>query len=682
MKNEKILITSALPYANGPLHFGHIAGAYLPADCYARFQRLCEKDVLYVCGSDEYGVAIILSAEMAGRTPKEQVDLFHEINKNLFKLLNFSFDNYSRTTCEGHAELAQEFFLDLLNNGYIEKRVTKQLYSKEDNRFLADRYVTGECPKCAFEEARGDECPKCGASFDAIDLKNPKSKLTKSSLVLKETTHWFLCLEKFKEKLLKWVKEKNWKPNVTKFVHNFIEDIKARPITRDLEWGVPVPLEDAKGKVLYVWFDAPIGYISASKEWAKKQGNPDQWKKYWLDPDTKLVNFIGKDNIPFHSVIFPSMIIGQDKPYKLVDELPANEFLQLEGKQFSKSEGWYIDLQAFFEKYDADQIRYMIAAIAPENSDSEFTWKEFQQRCNGDLLGKFGNLINRTLVFSKNNCKGKVPKKHLLNTVDEEFLSNVKKLVDESYHAFSTFKLRKVSQIVMELAHLGNVYFDRKKPWVDAKTKESLPAMETTIACCLDALKHLALIAFPIIPDTSETLWTMLGYKTKIENLSWNTILKDTIPEGQLLPTSKPLFKKIENEQIDAEIKEMKELFKKVQCNKKKPAKKNKEEVTFEEFSKMDLRVGEVVEAKEIKKSKKLLELKINIGFKQCTVVSGISPHYNTTSILGKKVIVLTNLKPCKIMGVESQGMLLAGGSDNKLEIPSFENLPVGSEIT
>src|SRR5579862_125579 len=400
MHTEKILITSALPYANGPLHFGHIAGAYLPGDCYARFERLKGNDVLYVCGSDEYGVAITLNAELAGRTPKQHVDIFHEIIKNYFTKLNFSFDHYSRTTWPGHVKTTQEFFRDLLENGYIEEKVTDQLFSEADNRFLADRYVVGTCPKCAFPEARGDECQRCGASYEATDLIQPRSKLTGASLIRKSTKHWFLRFDLFKEKLAQWIAEKEWKPNVINFAKGYIDDLKPRAITRDSDWGIPIPLPHTEGKVFYVWFDAPIGYISAVREWAELKGTPDAWKNYWLDPKTKLVQFIGKDNIPFHAVFFPAMLMGQNQPYKLVDELPANEFYNLEGRQFSKSDGWYIDLDAFFKQFTTDQIRYAIASNAPETSDSEFSWKDFQMRCNSELLGKYGNLVNRTLVFA------------------------------------------------------------------------------------------------------------------------------------------------------------------------------------------------------------------------------------------------------------------------------------------
>lgn len=563
---KKILVTSALPYANGPLHFGHIAGAYLPADCYVRFQRSMKRDVLYICGSDEYGIAITLSAELANKTPKEHVDHFHEVNRNFFNRLNISFDHYSRTTWEGHVEPTHQFFLDLVANGYIEARTTEQLYSEIDQKFLADRYVVGTCPRCDFKNARGDECPRCGASYDATDLKNPRSKLTHSPLTLHPTKHWFLLLDLFKDRLNEWLKTKSWKPNVLNFIKDYIDNLHPRAITRDMTWGIPVPLPEAEGKVLYVWFDAPIGYISATKEWALKNNQPDIWKKYWCDTDTKLVQFIGKDNIPFHASIFPAMVMGQNQSYKLVDELPANEFYNLEGRQFSKSDGWMIDLEDFFKKYTSDQIRYTIASNAPETADSEFTWKDFQNRCNSELLGKYGNLVNRILVFIQNRCQGVVPEMQVLETIDEAFLKNIEDIASQSAESYEQFKLRRASQLVMELAQNANVYFDTKHPWTDAKHPETHPRMETTIACCLEALKTLALISAPIIPETAANVWRMLGYLNSLEKEDWPVILKEKIRTGLRLPVPSILFQKIEDDQIEHEIEKLKSniIFKEV----------------------------------------------------------------------------------------------------------------------
>src|SRR3990167_6407566 len=441
---KRVLITAALPYANGAIHMGHLAGAYLPADCYARFCRLLGADVAFICGSDEYGTAIVHGAEQAKRTPKEQVDLFHGINQELFRKMGISFDHYSRTTCKEHAPLVQEFFSQLLKNGYIETKETMQLYAEQEKRFLADRFVVGTCPKCGFEEARGDECTKCGASYESTELKAPKSKITGSPLTLKATTHWFLRCDLFKDKLTQWLSELDWKPNVKNFIEPYIKDLRPRAITRDMTWGVPIPLSDTESKVLYVWFDAPIGYISATKEWA-----PDRWKEFWCDPKTEYVQFIGKDNIVFHAVIFPAMIMGQDHPYKLVDHLPANEFLNLEGKKFSKSTGWYIDLAEFLTRYPAEVVRYTLAANAPEAQDAEFTFKDFQMRVNTELVGKFGNFIHRTLTFVWDRLDRRIPRCHELGEVDNTFLAAIDACVIEAKESYSHFRLRKATSCIM-----------------------------------------------------------------------------------------------------------------------------------------------------------------------------------------------------------------------------------------
>jgi len=680
---NKILITSALPYANGPLHFGHIAGAYLPGDCYARFERLQKKDVFYVCGSDEHGIAITMSAELAGKTPKEQVDMFHAVNKAFFEQLNFSFDHYSRTTWKGHVKPTQQYFSDLLANGYIEARETDQLYSEKENKFLADRYVVGVCPRCGFDGARGDECQKCGASYEATDLKEPRSKMSGSPLVRKQTKHWFLLLDKFKDRLKQWLETKNWKPNVVNFVKGYIDELHPRAITRDMTWGIPIPLPGTEGKVLYVWFDAPIGYISASMEWAEKSGHPERWKDYWCDPKTKLVHFIGKDNIPFHAVIFPAMTMGQNQPYKLVDELPANEFYNLEGRQFSKSDGWYIDMEDFFKKYTTDQIRYTIAANAPETSDSEFTWKDFQSRCNTELLGKFGNLVNRVLVFAKNNCGGKAPKQHDLQPIDRQFLEDLKKVVDQIKGCYETFKVRRASQLIMELAQLGNVYFDAKRPWQDAKQPETRASLETTIACCLECLKALALVSSPIIPTTATAVWKMLGFKEPLEQWGWEKVLSTSFPADQQLEEPKILFQRIEDAQIEEEISKLQAMAKKqVRVETPVAYAPLKETIGIEDVSKLDLRVGTVMSAVAVPKSKKLLQLQVDLGFETRTVVAGIGQSYTPEQIIGKKVIVVANLKPATLMGVQSQGMVLAGNSGGILETASIQNLPNGSVVS
>ncbi len=674
----KVLITSALPYANGPLHFGHIAGAYLPGDCYARYERLKGSDVLYICGSDEHGIAITLSAEMAGKTPKEHVDYYHEVLKNFFSQLNFSFDHYSRTTWPGHVKTTQQFFMDLLNNGYIEEKVTEQLYSENDKKFLADRYVTGTCPKCGFPDARGDECQKCGASYEATDLINPRSKLTGSSLVRKSTKHWFMRFDLFKDKLNDWISEKSWKPNVVNFSRTYINELRPRAITRDMEWGVPLPLPGTEGKVLYVWFDAPIGYISATQEWAQLKNKPDAWKDYWLDPNTKLVQFIGKDNIPFHALFFPAMIMGQNIPYKLVDELPANEFYNLEGRQFSKSEGWYIDLESFFKQFTADQIRYVIASNAPENQDSEFTWKDFQARCNNELLGKYGNLVNRALVFAYANCERKVPETKHLHEQDRQFLNKMHELAKEADEAYAQFRLRRASQIIMELAQLGNIYFDAKKPWIAARSAVTHQDMANTIACCLECLKVLALISFPILPETAEKVWKMLGFKTALERQRWEETTTSMLLAEQAIPEPKILFTKVEDDVIQKEMETLNEMAAKAKAV---PA-AYKEKVSIDDVRKLDLRVAKILHVERIPKSRKLLKLTVDLGAEQRTIVAGIGEKMeDITLLVGKQITVVANLKPAVLMGVESQGMVLAADTPEGLELPHFYKAKPGAEI-
>lgn len=688
---KKILITSALPYANGPLHFGHIAGAYLPGDCYARFQRLLGNDVLYICGSDEHGVAITLSADLAHRTPKEHVDLFHGINKSFFQKLQFSFDHYSRTTWPGHVETTQSFFHALDKKGLIIAKTENHLYSEVEKKFLADRYVTGTCPKCGFEEARGDECQKCAASYEATDLKNPRSKLTGSPLIPRPSEHLYLRFDQFKEQLREWIQKKDWKENVVRFAMSYIDDLKMRAITRDSDWGIPVP--GHPGKVFYVWFDAPIGYISATQEWAQKMGHPEKWEDYWFSPETKLVQFIGKDNIPFHAVFFPAMLMGQDLPYKLPDEIPANEFFMLEGRQFSKSDGWTIDLEEFFTKYSPDQARYAIAANAPETADAEFTWKDFQARCNSELLGKFGNFVNRVLVFAKQHCGSVIPNKGELHESDIRFIEQMRILVDQAEEAYSAFHLRKATQILMELAQLGNVYFDTKKPWVLAKQPDLRSALETTIYCCIQCIKNLSLLASPIIPTSAQKIWKMLGFTSDLERGNWGKIRDEEVPSGQHLPSTEILFRKIEDAEIEEQMTKLgkakvlhKEVIVKTETQYPVQTEKAFEpiqsEITFDQFEKIDLRVVQVLEAVKVPKSKKLLKLLVDLGFEKRTIVSGIAQSYESEQLIGKKVIIVANLAPATIMGIESRGMVLAAHMDPLLELPQIQGLSPGSVVS
>ena len=680
---KKVLITSALPYANGPLHFGHIAGAYLPGDCCARFQRMMGRDVLYICGSDEHGVAITLSAELARRTPKEHVDHFHAANKALFQKLEFSFDHYSRTTWPGHVETTQSFFHDLQKKGFIEAKTENHLYSETEKRFLADRYVVGTCPKCGYEEARGDECQRCASSYEATDLKNPRSKITGAPLTLRPSEHLYLRFDLFKEKLAEWIRKKNWKENVVRFASSYIADLKPRAITRDSDWGIPVP--GYPGKVFYVWFDAPIGYISATKEWAQKTGHPKKWEEYWLDPKTELIQFIGKDNIPFHAVFFPAMLMAQDLPYKLPDEIPANEFLMLEGRQFSKSDGWTIDLDEFFSKYTPDQARYALAANAPESADAEFSWRDFQMRSNAELLGKFGNFVHRVLVFAKSHCGSKVPKRGASHDADRIFLEQVGILVEQAEQAYASFHLRRAVQILMEIAQLGNGYFDAKKPWVLAKAPDQREALDSTISCCLECIKTLALVSSPIIPESAQKIWNLLGNTTEIAKGNWEKIRKTELVPGQNLPEPGVLFRKIEDEEIETQIAKLgqsKSLHKEPPMKSEIALDPVKPAISFDQFEKLDFRIAQVVEAERVPKSKKLLKLLIDLGFEKRTIVSGIALSYEPDQLIGKKVIVVANLTPATIMGIESQGMILAAHFDTLLELPQIQNRPPGSTVS
>ncbi|EPP38385.1 methionine--tRNA ligase [Chlamydia avium] len=509
---RRVLITSALPYANGPLHFGHIAGAYLPADVYARFCRLLGDDVLYLCGSDEYGIAITLNAERAGLGYQEYVDMYHKIHKDTFEKLGISLDFFSRTTNPFHQAIVQEFYTQLKSKGFIENHVSYQLFSETENRFLADRYVEGTCPKCGFSDARGDECQRCGADYEAVDLIDPRSKLSGDKLILKETEHAYLHLERFIDPLLSFIDGTYLPDHVRKFVIDYIKNLRMRAITRDLSWGVPVP--DFPNKVFYVWFDAPIGYISGTMDWAASIGNPDAWKDFWLDPSVEYVQFIGKDNLPFHSAIFPAMELGVDIPYKKVDALISSEFYLLEGAQFSKSEGNYIDMDAFLDAHALDKLRYVLAATSPETADSEFTFVDFKTRCNSDLVGKFGNFINRVLAFAdKNHFKELVYCTDSLEDVDHKFLHEAQSIVHKAESCYREFSLRKACSAIMELASLGNGYFNDQAPWKLLKEGKAR-RVEAVLFCACYCQKLLALISYSILPETAWEIWKMLSPKS------------------------------------------------------------------------------------------------------------------------------------------------------------------------
>ncbi len=668
---EKLLVTSALPYANGAIHFGHIAGAYLPADIYVRYHKLKRNDVIYICGTDEHGTAITFSAMKEGRSPQEHTDIYYKVISDIFDKFNIKFDNFSRTTKPIHYKRSKKFFLDILENGYIEKRSNKQLYCEHDKMYLPDRYVGGTCPHCQYENARGDECPNCGAWIDQTTLVEPKCKLCGNTPVIRETSHWHLNLEKMTPMLEKYVAEKEniWKDNVKGFVKGMLkEGLKGRAITRDLEWGVPVPLDDAEGKVLYVWFDAPIGYISSTVEWAERQGNPDLWKEYWQNPDRKIIHFIGKDNIVFHCLIWPAMLMGQKEPYELPYNVPANEFLNLEGRQFSKSEGWTIELDRFFDTYPTDSIRYYLTAIMPEKKDSDFSWKEFQTKHNSELADTLGNLVNRSLTFIRNKLSNKIPELNNPNDYDNEVLDKIKKAPEKVANAIANYEFRKGAFEFMELARLGNKYYDEKKPWASLK-KGDTEDCNNTLYITAQLIKTLAVISYPIIPQTAEKMWKLLNIDKDISKADWDIDTLELIKSGRELGKLELLFKKIEDEQIDAEIEKLQSSLKSKADTKKKDYPAIKDEIVYDDFAKLDLRVGVIKSAEKMKKADKLLKLKVDIGIEERQLLAGIAKHYKPEELIGKRCIVVSNLAPKKMRGEMSQGMILAGESDGKIRI-------------
>jgi methionyl-tRNA synthetase len=688
-KKQTILVTSALPYANGPIHFGHIAGAYLPADVFVRYHRLRDDDVQYICGTDEYGIAVSISAEKAGVSPQEHVDHFHTVIRDIFQKFNISFDHFSRTTTERHTQLSQQFFKELFDNGHIEDKTVDQHYCDPCARFLADRFLEGVCYLCGFENARGDECLGCGAWLEALKLKNPKCKICHNPPNIRSTRHWFLKLGTFKQKLLDWIDaHPNWKPNVVQFAKNQIEKIESRPITRDLNWGIPVPLLEAKDKVLYVWFDAPIGYIDATMEWAEKIGKPEAWKHYWKNPDCKIVNFIGKDNIPFHLIVWPAMIMGQSTQYTLASDIPANEFYNLEGRQFSKSEGWTVDLDDFFSKYTTDQIRYAIAASAPETKDTDFSWKDFQKCNNSDLANVLGNLVHRVLTFVLKHWHGKSPTAHTgslheawIQETILPFLNEIHRRKETIASLYDSYQLRKVSWEVIDLARLGNTFFDTHKPWV--LISENKDQCSEIMLSLLNLLKELAICSWPIIPDTAQKIFAQLGFSESIQKIGWTPEAEKfdfkRAPAWTLgLPTI--LFKKIEDTEMEHEIQKLQTALK----DKKKSDSylPMKPPIVYDDFSKMDLRVAKILEAEKMKKSQKLMKLQVDLGFEKRQIIAGIAEHYSAEELVGKSVVIVANLEPRKLMGEISQGMVLAGSQPGKLRILECSEIAPGTQVS
>tara|TARA_B110000114_G_scaffold185798_1_gene235019 strand:+ start:17726 stop:19768 length:2043 start_codon:yes stop_codon:yes gene_type:complete len=654
---SRYTITAALPYTNGPVHIGHLAGVYVPADIYARFLRLKGQDVAFVCGSDEHGVPITIKAKKEGVTPQEVVDKYHVIIKKSFEDFGISFDNYSRTSAKIHHDTASDFFKKLYDNDQFIEEVSEQLYDKEANQFLADRFVVGTCPKCGNDESYGDQCENCGTSHNATDLINPKSAITGNVPTTKQTKHWFLPLDKYESWLREWIvvgHKNDWKVNVLGQVKSWLDDgLRPRAVTRDLDWGIPVPVKDAEGKVLYVWFDAPIGYISATKEWAEREGK--NWEDYWKKEDTKLVHFIGKDNIVFHCIIFPAMLKAEGS-YILPENVPANEFLNLEGNKISTSRNWAVWLHEYLQDFPdkQDVLRYALTANAPETKDNDFTWKDFQIRNNSELVAIFGNFINRVVVLTQKYYEGQVPLAGKYSEVDEQTLEKVKEFPSIISNSIERYRFREGSQELMNLARLGNKYLADEEPWKVIKLDEE--RVKTVMFVALQIATALSVLCEPFLPFTSVKLKGILN----ADSNSWSDISEKEVlldPSHQIGKVEL-LFAKVEDKEIQIQLDKL-EATKVANEQENKVLEPQKDIIEFDDFTKLDIRIGTVIEAVKVPKTKKLLQLKVDVGLDVRTIVSGIAESFNPEDIIGKQVSVLVNLAPRKIRGVESQGMIL-----------------------
>ena len=670
---KRYTITAALPYTNGPIHIGHLAGVYVPSDIYARYLRLQGRDVLFVCGSDEHGVAISMKAKKEGITPQEVIDKYDAIIRKSFIDFGISFDNYSRTSSKIHHDTASEFFRKLYDNGDFIEEVTEQLYDAKADQFLADRFVVGTCPKCGNEEAYGDQCEKCGSTLNATDLINPKSTITGDTPILKSTKHWFLPLDRYQDFLKEWIlvgHEKDWKNNVLGQVKSWLDDgLKPRAVTRDLDWGIDVPVAGAEGKKLYVWFDAPIGYISSTKEWAAREGK--DWEPYWKDADTKLVHFIGKDNIVFHCIIFPAMLKAEGS-YILPDNVPANEFLNLEGNKLSTSKNWAVWLHEYLLDFPdkQDSLRYALTSNAPENKDNDFTWKDFQARNNNELAAIFGNFINRVVVLTNKYYNGIVPSPNEFSEVDEQTLAELKAYPAVISSSIERYRFREAQGELMNVARLGNKYLADEEPWKMVKTNPE--RVQTQMYVALQIAAALRVLCEPFLPFTACKLSGILNtvIPTKEEShLSWKDVAEtsDLIPAGHQIGEGEILFAQIEDTEIQKQIDKL-EATKKANVMENKVVDAQKETATFEDFSKLDLRVGTILEAEKMPKANKLLVLKVDTGMDVRTIVSGIAEHFSPEEVIGKRVTVLVNLAPRALRGVESQGMILmSNNAEGKL---------------
>ena len=686
--SKRYTITTALPYTNGPIHIGHLAGVYVPADIFARYQRLKNNDVAFICGSDEHGVAISIKAKKEGTTPQAIIDKYHAIIKQSFADFGISFDNYSRTSAPIHHQTASDFFKKLYEQGDFIEEISEQLYDEEAHQFLADRFVIGTCPKCGNPEAYGDQCERCGSSLNATDLIDPKSSITGSKPTLKATKHWFLPLNRYQEFLEKWILEghkSDWKPNVYGQVKSWLDDeLKPRAVTRDLDWGIPVPVEGAEGKVLYVWFDAPIGYISSTKEWAEREGK--DWRPYWQDSDTQLVHFIGKDNIVFHCIIFPAMLKAEGS-FILPANVPANEFLNLEGNKLSTSKNWAVWLHEYLQDFpnQQDVLRYVLTANAPETKDNDFTWKDFQARNNNELVAIFGNFINRVAVLTQKYYEGVVPQADTYNNVDTETLRQITELTEKIEQSLERYRFREAQQELMNMARLGNKYLADEEPWKLIKTDPE--RVKTVMYIALQIATALAVASEPFLPFTSEKLKRML----QLGAITWESLktnATELLKAGHRIGVAELLFEKIEDAAIEKQLQRLENTKlankQEAQVNAETEVAPQKELISYDDFAKMDIRIGTILEAEKMPKADKLLVLKVDTGIDKRTIVSGIAQSFAPEEIIGKKVTVLVNLTPRKLRGVESQGMILmVENSEGKYTFinPDADGISNGTEV-
>lgn len=667
-KKQKILVTSALPYANGPLHLGHLAGAYLPADIYVRYQRSKGNDVVYICGSDEHGVAITIRAEQDRVTPREIIERFHEMNKRNFARFGMSFDNYSRTSLPIHHETGQEFFLDLYHKGILKKKKDRQFYDEEAGMFLPDRYVEGTCPICKYPEARGDQCEKCGSDLNQTDLIDPRSKVTGKTPILRETYHWYFPLGEFQQRLKQYLdRHPDWKENVRNYCYGWIKQgLRDRAVTRDLDWGIRVPLAEATDKVIYVWFEAVLGYISSTKEWAREIGHPERWKDYWQNENCRLIHFIGKDNIVFHAIMFPAILMAKEG-YALPDNVPANEYLNLEGGKFSTSRDYAVWLEEYLDKFPPDPLRYCLAAIAPETKDSDFSWKDFQTRNNSELVGILGNFVNRSLTFVEKHFGNRVPEQTQLDDLDRWMLNRIAEAPKRVGDQLERFEVRKALRAFMDVCRDANKYFNDKEPWKTVRA--DIETCATTLNICIQVSKTVGILMAPFMPFSAKKLWQLLNLEGDVHTQSWSEAGSTLIEAGHVLNQPEILFSKIENKTIEEQITKLKKTAEShggdvILETEEKLSDEKMNLISIDEFKKADLRVAQILSAEKVENADKLLRLEVQLGQEKRQIIAGIAEYMKPESLVNKNIIVVANLQPARIRGLESQGMLLAATDD------------------